>query len=64
MKTCSRCNHTETDRSLFCSTCGAVLDMDDLKGVRLMGAIGVAHSSSPKIEEFWNTGDPNVFDRP
>lgn len=28
-----------------------------------MGAVGVAHSSSPKIEEFWNTGDPSVFDR-
>jgi hypothetical protein len=28
-----------------------------------MGPIGVRHSNSPKIEEFWATGDPAVFDR-
>jgi len=26
-----------------------------------MGAIGVAHSSSDKIDQFFATGDPNVF---
>jgi len=26
-----------------------------------MGAIGVAHSSSDKIDQFFATGDPDVF---
>lgn len=49
---------------MFCPDCGAVLDRDDLRKVRLMGPIGVKHSNSPKIEEFWKTGNPEVFDRP
>lgn len=61
---CPRCDHTETLKRMFCSACGAVLEPGSLKKVRLMGLVGVEHSTSPKIAEFWATGDPNVFDRP
>jgi hypothetical protein len=47
---------------MFCCDCGRVLDREGLRRVRLAGFVGVQHSTSPKIEEFWRTGDPNVFD--
>lgn len=54
---CDTClPHTTT----FCPVCGKA-DRTILKGVRLMGLIGVRHSSSPAIEQFWQTGDPTVF---
>lgn len=43
---------------MFCIVCGRVLDKSELKKVRLMGAVGVAHSSSENIRRFWATGDP------
>ena len=49
---------------MFCPSCGAAYSPDDLRRVRLMGLVGVAHSNSPKIDEFFATGDPEVFDRP
>jgi hypothetical protein len=45
----------------FCPVCSRA-DRTKLGRVRLMGPIGVAHSNSPKIEEFWATGDATVFD--
>lgn len=62
MRTCPRCTAHSDTRSLFCPFCGAAYDRHELRSVRLMGAIGVAHSSSPTIEKFWATGDPTVFD--
>lgn len=62
MKTCGSCGF-ESDR-VFCKACGKVLDPAVLKSVRLMGPVGVGHSTSPKIEEFWATGDAEVFSRP
>lgn len=47
----------ETARSLFCATCGKVLDPVGLKRVRIQGFTGAA-STNPKIERFWETGDP------
>lgn len=61
-KTCARCETTTDTRTLFCPGCGALYDRDELQRVRLMGAVGVAHSTSPKIEKFFATGDPSVFD--
>lgn len=61
---CSRCNHENHGRRMFCEECEAVLDKSALRGVRLMGPVGVIHSNSPSIAEFWETGDPSVFDRP
>lgn len=58
--------HCETcppHRTTFCPLCGKA-DRATLKGVRLMGLVGVMHSNSSKIDEFWNTGDPSVFARP
>lgn len=59
---CARCGEPPTDR-LFCS-CGALIDKDGLKSLKLMGPIGVRHSNSASIDEFWKTGDPSVFDKP
>ena len=53
----------EPHRTTFCPMCGKA-DKGALKKVRLMGPIGVEHSNSPKIEQFWQTGDPSVFDSP
>jgi hypothetical protein len=62
---CQRCQHENIDvKRLFCENCGAVLDRAGLSKVRLMGPVGVQHSNSPKIEEFWETGDPAVFSVP
>lgn len=61
---CGRCGHHTQGNRLFCACCGALLDRDGLKRVRLAGAIGVKSSSSPAIEEFKRTGDPEVFDDP
>lgn len=46
--------------SVFCPDCGRA-DKARLKTVRLPGFVGVQHSTSPRIEEFWATGDPDVF---
>jgi hypothetical protein len=48
---------------VFCPVCGRA-DQEALHSVRLAGFVGVLHSTSPKIEEFWQTGDPSVFDQP
>lgn len=50
-------------RTVFCPTCGRA-DKAKLKTVRLPGFVGVIHSTSPKIEQFWETGDPSVFSSP
>lgn len=51
----------EPHATTFCPACGRA-DQGKLKRVRLMGPVGVLHSNSPKIEQFWETGDPSVFD--
>lgn len=62
MKTCEKCGATG-DR-VFCPQCGGIIDRPALESVRLMGPIGTQHSNSPKIEEFWATGNPDVFVTP
>jgi hypothetical protein len=63
--TCHRCEHENVDQKrIFCESCGAILDKSDLRRVRLMGPIGVQHSNSDSIAEFWETGDPSVFASP
>lgn len=54
-------NHTGT--SLFCSTCGRLREPGSLRSVKIQGFVGV-HSTNPKMETFWETGDPAVFDQP
>jgi hypothetical protein len=62
---CQRCDHENVDpKRLFCENCGAIVDRNGLGRVRLLGLVGVQHSNSPKIEEFWETGDPAVFASP
>lgn len=52
-----------TGAGMFCSTCGKLKEPGSLRKVRLQGFIGTA-STSPKMEKFWATGDPEVFDEP
>jgi hypothetical protein len=60
----SRCTPACPPHStVFCPDCG-LADKAKLRRVRLMGPVGVANSNSPKIEEFFATGDPDVFARP
>lgn len=64
MRTCQRCGTDDDTRRLFCPECGASFSLADLRRVRLMGLVGVENSTSPKIEQFWQTGDPAVFETP
>lgn len=57
---CETCPDTER---MFCPLCGRVADVTALRAVRLVGFIGPG-SINPRVERFWETGDPEVFDRP
>lgn len=56
------CLHDDGQQTLFCGHCGKEREPGDLKRVRIMGFVGVANSTSPKIEQFWETGDPSALD--
>ena len=56
------CKHDDGAISLFCSDCGKERQPGSLRTVKMMGFVGVAHSTSPKIASFLETGDPTVFD--
>lgn len=49
-------------QTTFCPVCGRA-DKETLKGVRVMGFVGVAHTLSPRVEAFFETGDPTVLNR-
>jgi len=49
--------------TVFCPRCGRA-DKPALGRVRLMGAVGVKHTSNEKVQEFLATGSPAVFARP
>lgn len=51
------CPHDD-GKTLFCGLCGKEREPGSLRRVRLMGFVGVEHSTSPAIERFWETGDP------
>lgn len=54
------CNHDDANpRHLFCH-CGKLLDREGLKKVRFTQFLGT-QSTNPRMEEFWATGDPDVF---
>jgi hypothetical protein len=55
--TCKHDNPANAN-AVFCVECGKIIDLEGLRSIRLAGAIGVRHSSNPKIERFWQTGDP------
>jgi hypothetical protein len=65
MDICPRCKHRVVPGRLFCVECGKLVDPAGLRSTSqgLLGPIGVLHSTSPEIEEFWATGDETVFDR-
>jgi len=58
------CDHSTADPSrLFCSDCGKLRAPDSLRKIRFTGFLGV-QSVNPKMEQFWASGDPQVFDVP
>lgn len=60
---CPRCSHQNVDiRRIFCEECGKQVEPGSLRPEAVLGFVGVANSTSPKIERFWETGDPSVFD--
>jgi hypothetical protein len=58
---CPRCATYNARPTTFCESCGKVINRARLEGVRLMGPIGVQHSTSPRIEEFFRTGNPDAL---
>ena len=54
---CSRCGAERTTRALFCA-CGKVFSAEELRAVHLTGPAGM----SPRVERFWETGDPTYLD--
>lgn len=63
MASCPRCGEPVQERAVFCPSCGAVVDLEGLRGQRIVGFVG-AQSTNPKVEQFWETGDPSVFAKP
>lgn len=45
-------------RTTFCPVCGKA-DPNTLAGVRLMGFVGVYHTTNENVQKFLATGDPN-----
>ena len=43
--------------SLFCPRCGKLIEPGSLRSLRIESFHG-AQSLSPKMEKFWETGDP------
>lgn len=60
---CTRCEHAWESRNLFCPECGAA-KKDELATVKLAGFVGVQHTTSPAVEQFWQTGDPASLSKP
>jgi hypothetical protein len=59
---CQRCGFENPSSITFCAHCGWVLDRPALqaKAQRMQTNFTGPASTSPRIEEFWATGDPAV----
>ena len=66
MKYCSHCER-DTEGGIWCSECNKSYDPEETRKVlgsmKFKNFTGAA-SCSPKVEEFWKTGDPAVFAKP
>lgn len=58
----SPCDKCPPRTTIFCPICRKA-DRTALRSVRLGAFIG-GQSLNPRMEEFWATGDPEVFERP
>lgn len=68
MNACTNCGTPRTgEHKIWCPTCGLAWDIDEAREVlgslKVQGFTG-RHSLSPKMTEFWATGDPEVFAKP
>ena len=58
------CDHSSADpKRLFCDRCGKLKEAGSLARVRFQGFLG-KESTNPKMEQFWETGDAEVFSQP
>lgn len=66
MKTCPHCS-LDGDGGIWCPNCKRAYDLDEarstLSSIKLHSFTGGA-SLNPKVEQFWQTGDPEVFATP
>lgn len=66
MKDCPHCNR-RGDGGIWCPHCKKAYDLEEAR--EILGSLKWknftgAESTSPKVEEFWKTGDPAVFAKP
>jgi len=63
VKHCPTCDK-DTEGGIWCGVCGKAYSSTDasriLGGMKFKSFTG-ASSTSPKVEKFWQTGDPSVF---
>ncbi len=66
MKHCAHCG-IDTEGGIWCSVCKRSYDRNEtrkvLASMKFKNFTGQA-SCSPKVEQFWQTGDPAVFAKP
>ena len=66
MKYCSRCEK-DTEGGIWCGECKMAYNIKEarsiLRSIKTQGFTGHA-STSPKVEQFLQTGDPSVFAKP
>ena len=52
------CDHDDKQTTLFCGLCGKEREKGSLRRVRIDARFKGVASLNPKIEQFWETGDP------
>lgn len=55
---CQACGAIREGRRNFCE-CGRVWNIDELRAVRIMGFVGVRHTTSERVDAFLSTGEPS-----
>tara|TARA_B100001750_G_scaffold118765_1_gene94219 strand:+ start:285 stop:509 length:225 start_codon:yes stop_codon:yes gene_type:complete len=65
-KYCPHCEE-KTIGGIWCGECSKAYDIDDAR--KTLGSLKFTNftggaSTSPKVEKFWETGDPSVFAKP
>ena len=65
LRTCPTCGEIEpnTERRIWCPTCGKAYDVDEARATLRSVKVGPGVIQSPAVEEFWSTGDPDVFNK-
>ena len=64
LRICPTCGEIEpnTERRIWCPTCGKAYDVDEARATLRSVKVGPGVLNSPKVDQFWETGDPSVFE--